>query len=204
MENRLDEPYTFTDKFYAAIRYAAELHRTQARKGTQIPYISHLMIVAGMVIEDGGNEEEVIAALLHDAVEDQGGAKTREEIRKRFGEKIAGIVDECSDSDIEPKPPWKECKEAYLEHLGKASPSALRISLADKLHNARSIVADVSTEGSGVWERFNAPPAELFWYYRSLLEIYKTHVSGSRVREYETAVQEMERLLKKKQDRIKE
>jgi (p)ppGpp synthase/HD superfamily hydrolase len=161
MEHALDNPYTFTDKFYEAMKFAVELHKNQARKGTQIPYISHLMIVAGMVIEDGGDEDEVIAALLHDAIEDQGGARTREEIQKRFGDKIAGIVDECSDSDVEPKPPWKERKDAYLKHVGNASPETLRISLADKLHNVRSIVADLSIGGPDVWKRFNAPPEDL-------------------------------------------
>jgi (p)ppGpp synthase/HD superfamily hydrolase len=112
-----------------ALEFSTQLHAGQTRKGTAIPYVAHLLAVASLVLTHGGNEDEAIAALLHDAVEDQGGK------RDRFGKNVASIVDDCSDTDVEPKPPWKERKERYLAHLGSASPSAKLVAAADKLDN---------------------------------------------------------------------
>ena len=128
----------FSVQFQNAFALACELHGTQTRKGTEIPYLSHLLAVTSIVLEDGGNEEEAIAALLHDAVEDQGGRTTLARIRSDFGDEVAAIVDACSDADTQPKPPWRERKEAYLLHLShEVRPGVLRVSAADKLHNAR-------------------------------------------------------------------
>jgi (p)ppGpp synthase/HD superfamily hydrolase len=126
-----------TRRFELALQFASGLHHSQCRKGTPIPYISHLMAVSALVLEAGGDEDLAIAALLHDAVEDQGGAPTLQIIRRMFGDRVANVVMECSDTDREPKPPWRERKERYLTHLLSASADALLVSMADKLHNAR-------------------------------------------------------------------
>jgi (p)ppGpp synthase/HD superfamily hydrolase len=131
-----------TVRFESALIYANQLHTFQVRKGSGIPYISHLLSVAALVLEMGGDEDEAIAALLHDAVEDQGGAKTREVIRQKFGDRVVEIVDACSDSETIPKPPWRQRKEAYLEKIQTASAAVRRVSLADKLHNSRSTLKD--------------------------------------------------------------
>ena len=185
-----------TDRFPQAISYAFELHREQKRKGTGIPYIGHLLEVAGIVLEYGGNEDEAIAALLHDAVEDQGGPKTREEIRIRFGENVVKIVDDCSDTDKDPKPPWKERKEAYLEHLTHASQSTILVSAADKLHNVRSIIKDSRLEGEGVWDRFNGKKEGTLWYYRELIKTYKKIGNSSIISELERAFDDLENIIK--------
>lgn len=162
------------DRFDQALQRACELHRSQFRKGTEIPYLSHLLAVASLVLEDGGDEDQAIAALLHDAVEDRGGRPTLDSIRSEFGDRVASIVEACSDTDIQPKPPWRERKESYLGHLRK-EPSAevLRVSAADKLHNARCIVADYRRCGESVWQRFNAGKEEQAWYYGELARIYR-------------------------------
>ncbi len=136
-----------SERFEEALVYAARLHANQTRKGTDIPYIAHLLGVAGIVLEDGGSETEAIAALLHDAVEDQGGLKTLEDIRGIFGDAVAEIVLAVSDSYTHPKPAWRERKQAYIDSIHRASPSAIRVSLADKVYNARSTLEDVRREG---------------------------------------------------------
>lgn len=169
----LTETPKLSTRFEAALVYAARLHANQIRKGSGIPYISHLLSVAALVLEDGGDEDEAIAALLHDAIEDQGGAKTREEIRQRFGERVVSIVDGCTDSETLPKPPWKERKLNYLEKMRLASPEVQRVALADKVHNARSIVADWEREGEKVWQKFKGGKEGTLWFYRSFLEVYQ-------------------------------
>ncbi len=181
-------------RFDQAFLFASELHRSQLRKGTSIPYISHLLSVTALVLEDGGSEDEAIAALLHDAVEDQGGQATLAEIRQRFGEQIAGWVMALSDTDAIPKPPWQARKEEYLEHLAQAGLEVLRISLADKLHNARSILDDVRQEGSQSLERFNGGKAGTLWYYRRLVEIFHARLASPRAAELERVVGELETL----------
>ncbi len=163
----------YGERFEEALKYAARLHRAQVRKGTNTPYVTHLLAVAAIVGENGGTEDEVIAALLHDAVEDQGGAPTREEIRRRFGDAVAGIVDEVSDTDVVPKPPWRERKEAYVKHVRDAQRSARLVSAADKLHNARSVLADLRAEGDAAWRRFKAGKEDQIWYYRALVDAFR-------------------------------
>ena len=178
--------------FAEALTFAAHLHSAQTRKGTEIPYISHLLSVAGLVIEFGVTEDEAIAALLHDAVEDQGGQLTLERIRRRFGSAVADIVEVCSDTDVEPKPAWRPRKEAYLAHIGHASGSARLVSVADKLHNATAILRDYRRLGEGLWERFNGGKDGTLWYYRSLVEAYKAVGPHPILDELDRVVSELE------------
>jgi (p)ppGpp synthase/HD superfamily hydrolase len=180
-------------RFEDALVYAARLHADQRRKQTSVPYVSHVLAVCGLVLEDGGDEDEAIAALLHDAVEDQGGAPRLEDIRARFGERVADIVDGCSDTDQTPKPPWRLRKEAYLAHLADAgtSESVLRISAADKLHNARSVLAERHVIGDIVWDRFNAGRDEQLWYYRAVVEVLRTRFPGRLTDELADVVQRL-------------
>jgi (p)ppGpp synthase/HD superfamily hydrolase len=162
-----------TQRFEDAVAYAVNLHAAQYRKGSRIPYVSHLFAVTSLVLEDGGDEDQAIAALLHDAAEDQGGEKTLKEIEDLFGIRVAEIVAECTDSLVTPKPSWKNRKEKYLENLKHAPLDIKRISLADKLHNARSIVMDLRKSGSQIWSRFNGGKEGTLWYYQSLAQIFK-------------------------------
>jgi len=162
-----------TIRFDRALTYANDAHCDQCRKGTEIPYVSHLLAVASLVLEDGGDEDEAIAALLHDAVEDQGGSERLNDIRVQFGDRVAAIVESCSDTDIQPKPPWRQRKERYLLHLRDADPSALRVSAADKLHNLRCILSDWKSIGDQLWERFNATKEDLLWYYSELVKTFQ-------------------------------
>lgn len=160
------------DRFNDALVYAATLHREQVRKGTTIPYVTHLMATASIVLEHGGGEDEAIAALLHDAAEDCGGREELERIRARFGNAVAAIVDGCSDTLADPKPPWRERKEAYIAHLASTSSATRLVSAADKLHNARAILADYRRVGPELWTRFN-PDADQRWYYRELVRAFR-------------------------------
>jgi len=162
-----------TRRFEEALLYATRLHAQQVRKGSHIPYVSHLLSVAALVLEMGGNEDQVIAALLHDAIEDQGGLETREAIRAQFGDNVVALVEGCTDSYTLPKKPWRERKQQYLERLKTASPEVRCISLADKLHNARSILMDAESLGNKVWEKFHGGKEGSLWYYHSLLNIYE-------------------------------
>ena len=183
-----------TAGFEEALVYATRLHAGQLRKGTAIPYVSHLLAVAGIVLENGGVEDEAIAALLHDAVEDQGGATTREEIRRRFGESVASIVDGCTDAETIPKHQWRERKEPYVAHIAEAPASVRLVSAADKLHNARSILSDLRSCGATVWDRFKGGKEGTLWYYRSLVEAFRAHGSSPLVEELMRTVAEIERL----------
>ena len=156
-------------RFDEALVYASQLHREQLRKGSRTPYIAHLLAVTAIVLENGADEDEAIAALLHDAMEDQGGRPTLAEIGRRFGPRVAEIVEGCSDSDTVPKPPWRERKERYIAHLGEATPSMLLVTAADKLHNARSIAADLRRQGDAVWQLFKGGKEGTLWYYRDVL-----------------------------------
>jgi len=160
-------------RFSTALAFAHELHGAQKRKGTEIPYIAHLLSVAALVIEAGGSEDAAIAALFHDAMEDQGGRPTLERIRKRYGDDVASIVDACSDAETEPKPPWRERKEAYLEAIPHKDQQTLLVSLADKVHNARAILQDYKVNGEALWDRFNGKREGTLWYYRSLRDQFK-------------------------------
>ncbi len=186
---------TLSIRFEEALVYASRLHREQRRKGTRIPYIAHLLAVASLVLEAGGGEDEVIAALLHDGPEDQGGEETLRDIRRRFGDTVAGIVADCSDTFEEIKPPWKARKLSYLEHLATASTETLLVSCADKLHNVRSIVTDYRTLGEALWGRFKGGREGTLWYYRALLETFRQVTQPPALyRELEIAVAELERL----------
>src|SRR5262245_22598747 len=161
------------DRFSDALVWAAALHARQRRKGTGIPYVSHLLSVCALVLEDGGDEDQAIAALLHDAVEDQGGRPVLDEIRARYGDRVAGIVEACTDADTVPKPPWRERKEWYVGHIREATPEARRVSCADKLHNARTILADYRAVRETVWQRFTAGREGTLWYYRALVTAFR-------------------------------
>ncbi len=161
-----------TARFNEALALALELHSGQKRKGTGVPYASHLLAVASLVLETGGDEESAIAALLHDAVEDCGGRPVLDAIRARFGARVAHIVDGCTDAYVSPKPPWKERKLQYLEHLGtEADEAVLLVANADKLHNARSVLRDYRAIGEKLWGRFTASRDETLWYYREVSEL---------------------------------
>jgi len=162
-----------TERFEKALTYAARLHVHQKRKGTQVPYVAHLLSVAALVLEDGGDEDQAIAGLLHDAAEDQGGQHTLEEVGKRFGDQVAFIVESCSDAFTIPKPPWRERKESYLAHLRSAPPEVRRVALADKVHNARSILVSLRKDGNKVWDRFNGGREGTLWYYQSLVRVFR-------------------------------
>ena len=159
-------------RFEEALVYATRLHVDQLRKGTDIPYISHLLAVASLVMEAGGGEDEAIAALLHDGPEDQGGLETLDDIRVRFGKRVADIVAACSDTFESEKPPWKARKQAYLDHLLTADDATRLVSCADKLHNARAILSDYRRLGEPLWQRFNAGREDILWYYTELVRIF--------------------------------
>jgi len=181
-------------RFEEALTFATRLHADQARKGTTIPYISHLLAVTSIVLEQGGNEDEAIAALLHDAIEDQGGASTREEIRRRFGETVVEIVNGCTDAEVVPKPPWRRRKEAYIAHLRDAPASVRLVSAADKLHNARAILADYRSVGESLWKRFHGGKTGTLWYYRTLVDVLQKTGPAPLFEELERVVSEIETL----------
>lgn len=183
-----------SSKFGDALVYASQLHCDQFRKGTHIPYVSHLLAVTAIVLEHGGTEDEAIAALLHDAVEDQGGSETREEIRKEFGDTVVAIVDGCSDTDTVPKPPWCERKLAYIANVVEAPRSVRLVSAADKLHNARAILADYRQHGETLWGRFNGGRDGTLWYYRALADAFCSVEANPLAEELDRTVAELERL----------
>jgi (p)ppGpp synthase/HD superfamily hydrolase len=162
-------------KFEEALIYAAQAHCNQTRKKTGIPYIGHILGVTAIALEYGANETEAIGALLHDTVEDCGGAERLIDIRKRFGEDVAKIVDGCTDTDQTPKPPWLERKTAYLAHLKDSDASTRLVSASDKLHNTRAILAELRRHGPEVFERFSGKKDGTLWYYRSLVTAFRQH-----------------------------
>jgi GTP pyrophosphokinase len=159
--------------------YATQAHGDQVRKGSGIPYIAHLLGVAAITLEYGGNETEAIGALLHDVVEDCGGAPRRREIRDRFGEAVAKIVDGCTDTDETPKPPWRERKEKYVAHLGSTDASTLLVSASDKLYNTRAILRDLRREGDQAFEKFNGKKQGTLWYYRALVKAFRHRLESN-------------------------
>jgi (p)ppGpp synthase/HD superfamily hydrolase len=187
---------SLSQRFTEALVFATELHAKQTRKGSEVPYVSHLLGVTSIVLEYGGSEDEAIAALLHDAIEDQGGAATREEIRRRFGDRVTEIVEGCTDTDVTPKPPWRPRKEAYLVHLANASPSVILVSTADKLYNARSILKDYLLIGDEIWKRFTGKKEGTLWYYRSIVEVLNQKTSHPLIQELQQVVVQLETLAK--------
>jgi (p)ppGpp synthase/HD superfamily hydrolase len=181
-----------------AFRYAAEKHAGQARKQSAVPYLSHLMAVASLVLEAGGDEDMAIAALLHDVVEDCGGMLRLREVRKQFGARIAKIVEGCTDSFGEPKREWAERKKDYLREVKHADAETRLISASDKLHNVRTILADYRQHGEAIWTRFSGNKEGTLWYYRALSDEYQRRSPNRITRELEIAVAELERAVSKK------
>ena len=188
-----------TDRFDRALLYATHVHGGQVRKGTSTPYVAHLLAVAATVLEYGGDEDLAIAALLHDSVEDQGGEARLDDVRNRFGEGVARIVKACSDSLAdtgkgERKADWRKRKEDYLAHLRTADEDTLWVSLADKVHNARTILRDLRKPdiGEKVWARFNVPTKQTLWYYHSLSDIFCERLSNQLSNELREIVEVLE------------
>jgi (p)ppGpp synthase/HD superfamily hydrolase len=167
-------------RFGEALRYAVDAHEDQTRKGTGVPYVSHLLGVASLVLEEAGDEDEAVAALLHDVVEDQGGKPRLDDVRRRFGERVATIVEACSDSleeDDALKPPWKTRKESYIERVRtEHDGSAILVSIADKLYNSRAILRDLrfAEDRQAVWDRFGRERDCVLWYYRSVVDAFRS------------------------------
>jgi (p)ppGpp synthase/HD superfamily hydrolase len=183
-----------SNRFTEALGYAARLHSRQTRKGKNQPYVGHLLGVASIVIQHGGDEEEAIAALLHDAVEDQGGIPRLNEIRKKFGTRVARIVDGCTDAYTNPKPPWKERKLAYIERVAREPDDVRLVSAADKLANARELLSDFRIEGDGVFRRFTGAKEGTLWYYRTLVNVFRMAGSNPLIEELDRVVTELESL----------
>lgn len=181
-------------RFLRAFEFAVKMHAGQTRKASTIPYIAHLMGVASLVLEAGGDEDLAIAALLHDVVEDCGGAPMLKEVRRRFGARVAKVVDGCTDADTDPKPPWRERKENYIRHLRNADADIRLVSAADKLNNVRSILTDYREIGESVWSRFNGRRDGTLWYYRTLRDEFLRRKSNRITRELELAVSDLESL----------
>ena len=163
-----------TDRFTEATAYALAHHRSQIRKGSGIPYASHLLAVTAIVLEMGGSEDEAIAALLHDVVEDGGGPAAQAEIRERWGDDVADWVVANSDSltGSSDKEEWRVRKERYIAGIAGKPIEAVRVSIADKLHNARMIVLDHRTVGDELWDRFSADGPQTLWYYEALIDAF--------------------------------
>jgi (p)ppGpp synthase/HD superfamily hydrolase len=180
-----------TDRFDEALTYASDVHRTQTRKGDGVPYVAHVLAAASLVLEFGGDEDQAIAALLHDAAEDAGGADRVRDIRARFGARVADIVEVCSDTLEDPKPPWRDRKETFLERLETAPADALLVIAADKLHNAGSILRDLRRVGETVWDRFSAGRDSQLWYYRRLTSILILRLPGPLTDEFAATVEQL-------------
>jgi (p)ppGpp synthase/HD superfamily hydrolase len=163
-----------SSRFDQALQYAVTIHAGQTRKASEVPFIAHLLGVASLALEYGANEDEAIAALLHDAAEDAGGEGRLADIRVRFGEAVAGMVHDCTDTCESPKPAWQARKEAYIAHLPHSSPGALLVSCCDKLYNTRTIVADLRERGAVTWEKFRGGRDGSLWYYRTLVDFFMT------------------------------
>ena len=200
-EARGADPTKLTERFGNAMAEALRLHGRQERKGSRVPYLGHLLGTAALVVHFNGDEDQAIAALLHDAAEDQGGRPTLESIRAQFGDRVARIVEGCTDTFEEEKPPWRPRKEAYLEALLHKDEDVLLVSAADKLDNARAIVADLRALGNEVWARFKGG-RESLWYYRELAKVFGQRSEAlprwaslrAIAEELDSAVTEMERL----------
>lgn len=181
-------------RFHRAFTFAAEQHSGQTRKASTVPYMAHLIGVASLVLEAGGDEDLAIAALLHDVVEDCGGTPMLREVERRFGKHVAKIVDGCTDSYAEPKPPWKQRKDEYIARLKTETPDTRLVSAADKLNNVRSILSDYRAIGESVWSRFSGGREGTLWYYRTLREEFLRDEPNRITRDFDLAVKELEAL----------
>jgi len=182
-------------RFQKALLFAAQKHAGQARKVSTIPYIAHLMAVAALVLEAGGDEDLAIAGLLHDVVEDCGGEKMLQQVRRRFGARVATIVDGCTDTYVIPKPAWRDRKQAYLSRLKNEGSDTRLVSAADKLNNLRSILSDYRELGESVWSRFHGGRDGTVWYYRTLLDEFMRDKPNRITRDLDLAVHELEALV---------
>ena len=186
-----------TDRFADAMAFAEKIHREQRRKGNNIPYVAHLMAVTSTVLEWGGDEDTAIAALLHDAVEDHGGQPMAEEIRRRFGDRVADLVLHCTDStstDPAAKLPWEDRKTAYLARLVTAGPETALITASDKLHNLTATIRDVRAHGPVTLDRFERPD-RLVWYYTSVADAIVSHAGRAPVSELREQIATLTALL---------
>ena len=186
----------YTERMHDALAAGARLHKHQLRKGTTIPYLTHLLGTCSIALEYGANEDQAIAALLHDVIEDVEPADlARTEVAK-FGPEVLRIVEACTDTDAHPKPPWRQRKEAYIAHIGGTNAAVLLVSASDKLHNATAIVHDLHRHGPSVWDRFNAPRDDTLWYYRALVDAFRANPAHQPdlIAELDRAVTEMEQL----------
>ena len=188
-------PVSLTHRFDNAYLFASDLHRDQRRKGTGTPYLAHLLQVAGLVIEAGGDEDTAIAALLHDAIEDQGGAPMRDAIAGRFGERVARIVVGCSDSFGSPKPPWRQRKRAHIDRIAAEPPDVRLVVTADKLHNTRAIIADYRRVGEALWPIFHGRREGTLWYTQAMTAaLIAADPDAALLAELRAAVAELDRL----------
>jgi (p)ppGpp synthase/HD superfamily hydrolase len=183
-----------TSRFNEAMTYASKLHSSQKRKSTDVPYLSHLLGVTALTLQFGGDEDQAIAALLHDAVEDQGGLKTLDEIEKKYGRRVARIVDGCSDSYNFPKKPWLERKKEYIKKLETEPPETRLVSLADKVDNARAIILNLREEGRSTWNKFKGGREGSLWYYREVSAVFSRLGNDPLTHEFARLVAEMQRL----------
>jgi (p)ppGpp synthase/HD superfamily hydrolase len=184
-----------SEKFEAALVYATRAHRDQMRKKTGIPFVAHILGVTAIALEYGANETEAIGALLHDTVEDCGGTERLRDIREKFGDDVAGIVDGCTDTYVRPKPPWLERKRAYIEHLKDSDSSTRLVSASDKLHNTRALLAELRRHGADVFERFAGKKDGTLWYYRTLVTAFREHGNHiDLIDELDRVVTEIEKL----------
>jgi (p)ppGpp synthase/HD superfamily hydrolase len=186
-------------RFLDALDFAVRVHGKDRRKGTQIPYVAHLLSVCALVISDGGTEEDAVAALLHDTLEDHPEDVSRRDLSERFGDRVLAIVEACTDTPSSyaggPKPPWRERKLAYIEHLKRADSGELRVAFADKLDNVRSMLADYRQIGEALWHRFNAGKDDQLWFLRSLVVANQVaDRPGYLFIEFRSTVAELERL----------
>jgi len=191
-----DKSNNISNQLFEALNFTFQLHGRDARKGGNIPYMAHLLSVCALVQQDGGDEEEAIAALLHDALEDKPHDVNREELKQRFGEKVLLMIELATDTPPDyaggVKPPWRKRKEQYLEHVRSSRPELLRVTLADKVDNARAIYGDFQRLGNDLWERFNAGRDDQFWYYSNAVEAFKAAgVSGPLLRELQDLVKKI-------------
>ncbi|MDA0204619.1 MAG: HD domain-containing protein [Acidobacteria bacterium] len=182
-----------SERFQEALAWTSALHRRQARKGPAVPYVAHLLAVCSLVLEAGGDEDEAIAALLHDAVEDQGGVPRLEEIRSRYGDRVARIVDGCTDAYDSPKPAWQKRKQDFISSLDQAMESVVLVVAADKLHKAQSTIESLKAEGPLAWERFRGRERAM-WYYQQITVAIERRGESSLTRRLRSAVDALESL----------
>ena len=197
------KPPKLGPRLQRAFRYAAEKHAGQTRKQTAVPYLSHLMAVASLVLEAGGDEDMAIAALLHDVVEDCGGMPRLREVRRQFGPRVAKIVEGCTDTFLDPKPDWLQRKKDYLREVKHADAETRLVSSSDKLHNVRTILSDYRRDGETIWKRFTGKKDGTLWYHRALSDEYQRRNPNRITREFEIAVTELEAAVGRKSSSVK-